>query len=65
MTEQNLGDLCRQIAAEHAGLGAGVQTPAAFGPDPLALIGRLDAYAEAIRDLSADVVDDVNEGPPR
>ena len=49
MSGTDLSDLCRQIAAEHA------DRVAANGADPLALIGRLDDYARALRDLSDDV----------
>jgi hypothetical protein len=65
MNGQDLGDVCRQIAAEHANRIAGGEAPAAFGADPVALIGRLDAYAEALRDVSEGVADEVKEEPPR
>ena len=54
MSDADLTDLCRQIAAEHADRVAGGAAPAANGADPLALIGRLDDYAQALRDLSDD-----------
>jgi hypothetical protein len=65
MSDADLTDLCRQIAAEHAGRVAGGVTPAATGTDPLALVGSLDAYADAIKDLSAGVAEDVKEESPR
>jgi hypothetical protein len=55
MSGQDLVDLCRQIAAEHADRVAGGAVPAANGADPLALVGRLGAYAGALRDLSDEV----------
>jgi hypothetical protein len=65
MSDQDLGDVCRQIAAEHADRAAGGRARAAFGADPLALIGRLDAYAEALRDVSEGVADEAKEEPGR
>jgi len=65
MSGQDLSDLCRQIAAEHADRLAGGAEPAANTADPLTLIRRLDVYAEAIQDLSAGVADEVKEEPPR
>jgi len=59
MSDADLAALCRQIAAEHA------DRVAANEADPLALVGRLDAYGQAIRDLSADVADEVKEEWPR
>ena len=59
MSDADLADLCRRIAAEHA------DRVAANGADPLALVGRLDAYGEAIQNLSADVAEDVKEESPR
>ena len=63
MSDADLTDLCRQIAAEHADRVAGGAAPAANGADPLALVGRLDAYARALRDLSDEV--EANEESPR
>ena len=63
MSDADLSDLCRQIAAEHADQVAGGAAPAANGTDPLALVGRLDAYASALRDLADEV--DANEVSPR
>ena len=57
MSGQDVGDVCRQIAAEHADRVARGQAPAAFGGDALAMIGRLDGYAEALHDLSEDLRD--------
>jgi hypothetical protein len=54
MSETDLTDLCRRIVAEHADRVAGGAAPAANGADPLALVRRLDAYAQALRDLSGD-----------
>ena len=65
MSGQDLGDVCRQIAAEHAERVVGGQAPAACGADPLALIGRLDAYADALHDLSEGVPDEAREDSPR
>jgi hypothetical protein len=61
MSDADLTDLCRQIAAEHADGVAGGMAPAADGADPLALIGGLDAYADAIQDLSAEFAEHVRE----
>jgi hypothetical protein len=55
VSDRDLGDLCRQIAAEHADRVAGGLAPAASGGDPLALVGRLDDYGQALRDLSDEV----------
>ena len=55
MSGADLSDLCRQIAAEHADRVSGGAAPAANGADPLALIGRLDDYARALRNLSDEV----------
>jgi hypothetical protein len=55
MSGQDLSDLCRQIAAEQADRVAGEVARAANGGDPLALVGRLDDYAQALRDLSDEV----------
>ena len=63
MSGQDVDDVCRQIAAEHADRVARGQAPAAFGADPLALIGRLDGYAEAIHDLSEDLPDAAEDLP--
>jgi len=59
MSDADLADLCRQIAAEHA------DRVAANGAGPLALVRRLDAYGEAIQDLSADIADEVKDESPR
>ena len=59
MSDADLADLCRRIAAEHA------DRVAANGADPLALVWRLHAYGEAIQDLSADIADEVKEKSPR
>jgi hypothetical protein len=61
MSGTDLSDLCRQIAAEHAERVAGGAASAANGADPLALIGGLDAYADAILDLSAEFAEHVSE----
>ena len=61
MSGHDLGDVCRQIAAEHADQVAGVQAPVGFGADPLALIAGVDAYAEALQNLSAAVMDEADE----
>jgi hypothetical protein len=63
MSGTDLSDLCRQIAAEHAERVAGGAAPAANGGDPLALIGRLDDYAQVLRDLSDEVA--ATEESPR
>jgi hypothetical protein len=55
MSDADLTDLCRQIAAEHAVRLAGGAASAANGGDPLALLARLDAYAGALRDLSDEI----------
>jgi hypothetical protein len=65
MSDADLTDLCRQIAAEHAERVVGGAMSVASGFDPLALVGRLDAYGEAIQDLSADVAEEVKEESPR
>ena len=65
MSDADLTDLCSQIAAEHADRVAGGAARSANGADPLALVGRLDAYGEAIQDLSADIADEVKEESPR
>jgi hypothetical protein len=65
MSDHDLGDVCRQIAAEHAARVTRGDGPGAFGSDPLALIGRLDAYADALHDLSAGVPDEASEDPSR
>jgi hypothetical protein len=62
MSDTDLTDLCTQIAAEHADRVAGRAAPTANGADPLALAGRLDAYASALRDLSDGV--DASEVAP-
>ena len=59
MSDADLADLCRRIAAEQA------DRVAANGADPLALVGRLDAYGEAIQDLSADIADEITKESPR
>jgi hypothetical protein len=59
MSDADLTGLCRQIAAEHA------DRVAANGADPPALVGRLDAYAEAIQDLSAELAGEVKDESPR
>jgi hypothetical protein len=63
MSDTDLTDLCRQIAAEHADRVAGRPAPVANEADPLALVARLDAYASALRDLADEV--DANEVSPR
>jgi DNA-binding winged helix-turn-helix (wHTH) protein len=63
MSDAYLTDLCRQIAAEHADRVVGGAAPSANGADPLALIGRLDDYAQALRDLSDQVT--ASEESPR
>jgi hypothetical protein len=63
MSGQDLGDLCRQIAAEHANRVAGGVAPAPNGADPLALVGMLDDYGQALRGLSDEVKAD--EESPR
>jgi hypothetical protein len=65
MSDADLTDLCRQIAAEYAHRVAGRAGSSANGADPLALVGRLNAYGEAIQDLSADIADEVKEEWPR
>ncbi len=65
MSGHDLGDVCRQIAAEYADRVAGGQAPAAVGADPLTLIGRLDAYAEALHDLSEGLADEAGEDSSR
>jgi hypothetical protein len=55
MSDADLTDLCKQIAAEHADGVSGRAAPAASGGDPLALVGQLDAHAGALRDLSDEV----------
>jgi len=65
MSDTDLTDLCTQIATEHAEGLAGVQAHAPHRADPLALVGRLHAYGEALQDLAADVAEDVKEGSPR
>ena len=55
MSDAYLTDLCRRIAAEHADRAVGGAAPSANRADPLALVGRLDAYAGALRDLSDEV----------
>jgi hypothetical protein len=55
MSDANLTDLCRQIAAEHADRVAGGMVPGANAGDPLAVVGSLDDYAQALRDLSDEV----------
>jgi hypothetical protein len=65
MSDPDLTDLRRQIAAKHADRVAGGATSAAHGADPFALVGRLHAYAKAIHDLSADIADEVKEESPR
>jgi hypothetical protein len=59
MSDADLTDLCRKIVAEHA------DRVAANGADPLAIVGGLDAYAEAIQDLSANIADEVKDESPR
>jgi hypothetical protein len=63
MSDADLTDLCRQIAAEHAERRAGEHTQAPFGADPLALIGRLGDYTQALGDLSDEV--EAKEESPR
>jgi hypothetical protein len=65
MSDTDLTDLCRRIAAEHAEGLAGVQTHAPHRADPLAVVGRLDAYGEVLQNLAPDVAEDVKEGSPR
>ena len=65
MSGHDVGDVCRQIAAERADRLVSGRAPATCGADPLGLIARLDAYAEALRDLSGGVADEVKEEPPR
>lgn len=65
MSDAELTDLCRQIAAEHAERVVEGAARSANGADPLALFGRLDTYAEALRNASEAVVDDVKEESPR
>jgi hypothetical protein len=55
MSDGDLTDLCRQIAAEHAERVAGGAVPAANGVDPLALVRTLDDYAGALRNLSDEL----------
>jgi len=63
MSDADLTDLCSQIAAEHAHRVAGGAASSANGADPLALIRRLDDYAQTLRNLSDEV--DANEVSPR
>jgi hypothetical protein len=63
MSDADLTDLCRQIAAEHADRVAGGAASAANGADPLPLVGRLDDYARALRNLSDEV--EANAESPR
>ena len=65
MSDPNLTDLCRQIAAEHAERVAGGAMSVANGFDPLALVRRLNAYGEAVQGLSTDIADEVEEESPR
>ena len=65
MSDADLTALCRQIAAEHADSVVGGAAPSANGADPVVLVGRLNAYGEAIQDLSADIADEVEEEAPR
>lgn len=65
MSDADLTDLCRQIAAEHADRIAGGAAPSANGADPLALVRRLNAYGEAVQGLSTDIADEVKEESPR
>jgi hypothetical protein len=65
MSDADLTDLCRQIATEHAERVVGGAARSANGADPLALAGRLNAYGDAIQDLSAEVADEVKEESPR
>lgn len=65
MSGQDLGDVCRQIAAEHADRLIRGEAPGAGGSDPLALLGRLDAYSEALHDLSEAVPVDGRKDSPR
>jgi hypothetical protein len=61
MSDADLTDLCRQIATEHAERVVGGAARSANGADPLALVGRLDAYGEAVQGLSTDIADQVKE----
>jgi hypothetical protein len=63
MSDADLTDLCTQIAAEHAERFAEGATSVAKGVDPLALVGRLDAYGQALRVLSDEVA--AKEESPR
>jgi len=65
MSGQELSDVCRQIAAEQADRLIRAEAPGAGGSDPVALIGRLDAYADAFHELSDGVLDEASEDPSR
>jgi hypothetical protein len=62
MTRQDPVEVCRQIARDQAGglVGPGIEQSVA-PRDPLVLIDSLDAYAEALRDLSGGGADQADE----
>jgi hypothetical protein len=65
MSGEDLSDVCRQIAAEHADRLIRGEARGAGASDPLALIGRLDAYADVLRDLSEAVPVEGRKDSPR
>ena len=65
MSDQDLGDLCRQIAREQADGLMGRGGRGATIADPVTFADRLNGYAAALEDLAGGLREGESERPPR